>query len=223
MRLRSGETPRSPVVKPPCVVERPGSKRGGANDQSVTSREACSVVTPVRRHGGAGGVEPFPKGRRPRTTSGILERVSRNLPAQGARNGQKVVPGTGEIRLDAGKYKATGCQPAVPGSHDVDNQRPWETAKCRAEVGGGSSSDDSRDNITRFERRASSQVCEATRDDRGIAQGLSTHSLLREQVNGLGATLGSFANARGTAECGRSTAWGRAVCGVCPERNVMTM
>ena len=170
MEVRSGETPRSPVVKPPCVVERPGSKRGGATDQSVTSREACSVVTPVRRHGGAGGVEPFPKGRRPWTTPEILERVSRNLPAQGARNGQKVVLGTGEIRLDAGKHKAAGRQPAVPGSHDVDNQWPWETAKCRAEVGGGSSSDDSRDNITRFERRASSQVCEATSDDRGIAQ-----------------------------------------------------
>ena len=102
MRVRSGEAPRSPVVKPPCVVERPGSKRGGANDQSVTSREACSVVTPVRRHGGAGGVEPFPIGRRPWTTPGTLERVSKNLPAQGARNGQKVVPGTGEILLGPG-------------------------------------------------------------------------------------------------------------------------
>ena len=170
MRVRSGETPRSPVVKPPCVAERLGSKRGGATDQSVTSREPCSVVTPVRRHGGAGGAEPLPIGRRPWTTPGILERVSRNLPAQGARNGQKGVLGTGEIRLDAGKHKAAGCQPSVPGSHDVDNQWPWETAKCRAEVGGGSSSDDSQDNITRFERRASSQVCEATSDDRGIAQ-----------------------------------------------------
>jgi hypothetical protein len=169
VRVRSGETPRSPVVKPPCVVERPGSKRGGANDQSVTSREACSVVTPVRPCDGRGGAEPVPYGRRPWTTPGILERVSRNLPAQGARNGQKVVLGTGEIRLDAGKHKATGCQPAVPGSHDVDNQWPWETAKCRAEVGGGSSSDDDRDNITRFERRASSQVCQATSDDCGIA------------------------------------------------------
>ena len=102
MRVRSGETPRSPVVKPPCVVERPGSKRGGATDQSVTSREACSVVTPVRHHGGRGGAEPFPKGRRPWTTPGILERVSRNLPAQGARNGQKVVLGTGEILLGPG-------------------------------------------------------------------------------------------------------------------------
>ncbi len=28
VRVRSGETPRSPVAKPPCVVERPGAKRG---------------------------------------------------------------------------------------------------------------------------------------------------------------------------------------------------
>jgi hypothetical protein len=71
-----------------------------------------------------------PKGEDHGRHRGTLERVSRNLPAQGARNGQKVVPGTGEIRLDAGKHKAIGRQPAVPDSHDVDNQWPWETAKC---------------------------------------------------------------------------------------------
>ena len=60
MEVRSGETPRSPVVKPPCVVERPGSKRGGANDQSVTSREACSVVSAGPPFGGPGGAEPVP-------------------------------------------------------------------------------------------------------------------------------------------------------------------
>jgi hypothetical protein len=103
VRVRSGETSRSPVVKPPCVVERPGSKRGGANDQSVTSREACSVVTPVCHHlTEQEEPSPSPKGRRPRTTPGILEQVSRNLPAQGARNGQKVVLGTGEILLGPG-------------------------------------------------------------------------------------------------------------------------
>jgi hypothetical protein len=31
VRVRSGETPGSPVVKPPCVVERPGAKRGGSD------------------------------------------------------------------------------------------------------------------------------------------------------------------------------------------------
>ena len=54
-------------------------------------------------------------------------------------------------------------------SIDTDNQRPWETVKCRAEVGGGRSSDDDRDNRTRSERRAFSQVRAATSDDRGIA------------------------------------------------------
>ena len=95
--------------------------------------------------------------------------MPKNLPAHGAWNGQKGVLGTGEIRLDAGKFKVARCPPAMPGSNDVDNQWPWETAKCRAEVGGGSSSEDDWDNITRSERRASSQVCEATNDDRGIA------------------------------------------------------
>ena len=68
-----------------------------------------------------------------------------------------------------GTEKTTGRQPVVPGSIDTDNQRPWETVKCRAEVGGGRSSDDDRDNRTRSERRASSQVRAATSDDRGIA------------------------------------------------------
>ena len=38
-------------------------------------------------------------GRRPWTTSLVLEPVSKNLPAQGAWNGQRVVLGTGEILL----------------------------------------------------------------------------------------------------------------------------
>jgi hypothetical protein len=92
-----------------------------------------------------------------------------NLPAQGAWNGQNGVLGTGEDRLDAGHRKTTDRQPVAPGSIDTDNQRTWETVKCRAEVGGGRSSADDRDNITRSERRASSQVCEVTSDDRGIA------------------------------------------------------
>jgi hypothetical protein len=33
--VRSGETPGSPVVKPPGPVERPGSKRGGATGRSA--------------------------------------------------------------------------------------------------------------------------------------------------------------------------------------------
>ena len=92
-----------------------------------------------------------------------------NLPAQGAWNGQKGVLGTGEIRLDAGYVEDHGPPARGARQHDSDNQRTWETVKCRAEVGGGRSSDDDRNNITRSERMASSQVCEATSDYRGIA------------------------------------------------------
>ena len=35
VRVRSGETPGSPVAKPPGPVERPGSKRGGATGRSA--------------------------------------------------------------------------------------------------------------------------------------------------------------------------------------------
>ena len=126
----------------------------------------------------------------------------KNFPAQGAWNGQKGVLGTGEIRLDAGHTKTTGCQLVVPGSIDTDNQRTWETVKGRAEVGGGRSSDDDRDNITRSERRASSQVCDVTSDDRGIARRAINPPALGGAVYELRATLGSPANAVGMAECG---------------------
>ena len=44
------------------MVERPGAKRGGANGQSVTSSEACSVVTPVLREADEEEPSLFPKG-----------------------------------------------------------------------------------------------------------------------------------------------------------------
>jgi hypothetical protein len=46
--VRPGEMPGSPVVRPPCVVERRGAKRGGSTGRSVASSEACGVVN-VRR------------------------------------------------------------------------------------------------------------------------------------------------------------------------------
>ena len=89
----------------------------------------------------------------------------------------------------------------IPGSIDTDNQRPWETVKCRAEVGGGRSSDDDRDNITRSERRASSQVCDLTSDDRGIARWAIDPPAFGGAVYALRAALGSTANAVDIAEC----------------------
>ena len=42
--VRSGEMPGSLVVRPPCVAERRGSKRGGATGRSAASSEVCGVV-----------------------------------------------------------------------------------------------------------------------------------------------------------------------------------
>ena len=47
----------------------------------------------------------------------------------------------------------------APGSGETYNRHNREVVERRAEVGGGHSSDDGRDNITRPERRTSSQVC----------------------------------------------------------------
>ena len=44
MEVRLGETPGSPVVKPPCVAERLGAKRGGINWPVRNEGEACGVV-----------------------------------------------------------------------------------------------------------------------------------------------------------------------------------
>jgi hypothetical protein len=44
VQVRSEETPRSSVVQPPALVERPASKRGESNSQSATLSEVCSVV-----------------------------------------------------------------------------------------------------------------------------------------------------------------------------------
>jgi hypothetical protein len=49
VRVRSGETPGSPVVRPPCVAERRGAKRGGSTGRSAASSEACGVVIVHRR------------------------------------------------------------------------------------------------------------------------------------------------------------------------------
>ena len=75
-----------------------------------------------------------------------LERALRNPPAYGAWNGQKGVVGTGEGLLG----------PVLRGREAVlaYNQCSWEVVGGREAVGGGRSSGDGRDNITRPERRA---------------------------------------------------------------------
>ena len=195
--------PRSPVVKPPCVVERPGAERGRATDQSATSSEACSVVS--------AGPSKHRRTRRSRAPS-LWAKAMDGIRELGA--GAKEPPGARGAECSEGcpwnwrdpsrrrASKTTGRQTVVSDSIDTDNQRTCETVKGRAEVGGGHSSDDERDNITRPERRASSQVGEATSDDRGIACSAINPPALGGAVYELGATLGSPANAVGMAECG---------------------
>ena len=56
MRVRSGETPGSPVAMPPCAAERPGAKRGGCNRSVRSASEArASVVNESPPRGGSRG------------------------------------------------------------------------------------------------------------------------------------------------------------------------
>src|SRR6266508_3566981 len=65
-------------------------------------RSLTSVVTEASLVEDQGGAEPMVEGRRPRKSSEILERTTRNPPASRAWNGQKVVVGTGESLLGPG-------------------------------------------------------------------------------------------------------------------------
>jgi hypothetical protein len=87
VRVRSGETPGSPVAALPASSESPGSKRrktvpgrGRATGQSAASSEACSVVRDPAQ-AGQEGAEPVVLGRRPWTAPENLERVPKNPPA----------------------------------------------------------------------------------------------------------------------------------------------
>ena len=115
MKVRSGETPGSRVVKPPCVAERWGAKRGGATGRSAASSEGCGVVIVHRLR--AAKEEPSPSvqgeghGTHPRTWSGCGRTSRRNR----AWNGQKVVLGTGET-LSAPSLRGAGVRRPISGS-----------------------------------------------------------------------------------------------------------
>jgi hypothetical protein len=92
-------------------------------------------------------------GRRPWKAPPILERVPKNSPVYGAWNVETAVVGTGEALL--------GPRPAGMGSASVYNRRSREVAGSREGVGGGRSSVDGRDNITRLERRTPTSPMQA--------------------------------------------------------------
>ncbi len=92
-------------------------------------------------------------GRRPWKAPPILERVPKNSSVYGAWNVNQAVVGTGEALL--------GPRPAGMGSASVYNRRTREVTGSREGVGGGHSSDDGRDNITRPERRTPTSPMQA--------------------------------------------------------------
>jgi len=92
-------------------------------------------------------------GRRPWKAPLILERVLKNSPVYGAWNVKQAAVGTGEALL--------GPRPAGMGSASVYNRRTREVAGSREGVGGGRSSADGRDNITRPERRTPASPMQA--------------------------------------------------------------
>jgi hypothetical protein len=92
-------------------------------------------------------------GRRPWKAPRILERMPKNSPVYGAWNVETAVVGTGEALL--------GPRPAGMWSASVYNRRTREVAGSREGVGGGRSSDDGRDNITRLERRTPASPMQA--------------------------------------------------------------
>jgi hypothetical protein len=104
-------------VKPPCVAERPGAKRGGINRTVCNVSEArASVVTRIRREAGEEGAEPVRPRRRPRKAQFVQERALRNPPAYWALNVRMVVLGTRESRLGPGACGAAGSDaPPITG------------------------------------------------------------------------------------------------------------
>ena len=81
MEVRLGETPGSPVVKPPCGAERLGAKRGGINWPVRNEGEACGVVIVHRHLAAKEEPSPLERGEGHGTHPWYLERVRMNLPA----------------------------------------------------------------------------------------------------------------------------------------------
>jgi len=80
VRVRSGETPGSPVAKPRASAERPPSKRGGATGRSAPDRNAIVTRRRSWRHGAVGALgRPCTRARRHlggRSAPGVAQRCS---------------------------------------------------------------------------------------------------------------------------------------------------
>ena len=159
MQVRSKETPESLVVKPSCVVERPGAEQGGSDWPVRSTCEACASV--VKCHH-LRVVKWVPS----RFRDG--EGHGRHLGFGSGCRGTHRRKGRGTVRWLSWELGRPSSAPSlrVTGSMPSYNQLGWEGAGGREGVGGGRSSDDGQDNTTCLERRtpASSMHDDVGRD-----------------------------------------------------------
>jgi hypothetical protein len=79
--VRSGETPGSPVARPPASGEIAGSRRGAVQLASPQHQAKPAASLGIPAQADQEGAEPAFQWRRPWTAPGSLERVPRNPPA----------------------------------------------------------------------------------------------------------------------------------------------
>lgn len=145
VRVRSGEMPGSLVVRPPCVVERRGAKRGGSTGRSAALSEACGAVS-VHRRCVAVKEEPSPREQG--------EGHGMHLGAWSGCGGTSRRMGRGTVRGLFWELGRPSSAPSLRGTGAASAYKRCEVVGGREGVGGGRSSGDGRDNRTRLERRA---------------------------------------------------------------------
>jgi hypothetical protein len=113
-------------VKPPCVAERPGAKRGGINRAVCNASEArTSVVTQIRREAGKRGSRAGSSTAKATEAFLVQERALKNPPAYWALNVRMVVLGTRESRLGPASLRGAGSDaPPITGEPGKWGGRP---------------------------------------------------------------------------------------------------
>jgi hypothetical protein len=124
----------------------------------------------------------------------------KNPPAYRGRNGCTVGHGTGEARLGTGAT-AAGCQPAVPGNSETYKQRSCEVVERRAGVGGGHTSEEGVDNITRQSKGPLAGRAGRTGKGCGSAFGLGPRSRSVIRTASLGRPPTPWRGGTWTADC----------------------
>ena len=198
-----GETqPSKRHDKVPSGGERPTGPQHQANPVTSSSPPAQA---------GQAGAEPCTRRRRPMEGAKNLE--ARRLGTRRGSGGGTVVQPFTEQERSVSTPVSTRPQPATlrcPAAIEPITGGSREPGRCRAEVGGGSISDDRRGQHNPPQRRASSQARLASRERPWDCRKASHPSADGGQVHERHARLGLLANTGGSVECAQPTAWGKA-------------